>query len=150
MATFAGTSADDFIFPTANGVDYRGGQGNDTYIISSLIPANALISIIDTEGTNRIQLADGLSIASSNFLANAVEILLSNGAKIRILGAAHFAYAVGANATAVDVADPTNALATRPAPAHASRSPRAAGAARTAGCRRGCSSRPRSAYPGAP
>ncbi|KFB67149.1 hypothetical protein [Candidatus Accumulibacter vicinus] len=104
MATFAGTSADDFIIPTANGVDYRGGQGNDTYIISALIPASAVITLTDTEGANKVQLADGLTIASSNFLANAVELTLSNGAKIQITGASTFTYDIGANATAGDAA----------------------------------------------
>lgn len=104
MATFAGTSADDFIIPTANGVDYRGGQGNDTYIISALIPASAVITITDTEGANKIQLVDGLTIASSTFLANAVQLTLSNGAQIQITGASTFTYDIGANAISGDVA----------------------------------------------
>jgi len=74
MATFAGTSSDDFIIPTAPGVDYRGGQGNDTYIITNLIPAFAVITITDTEGLNKIQLADGLTIASSTFFSECCTI----------------------------------------------------------------------------
>jgi hypothetical protein len=109
MATFAGTSLDDIIVPTATGVDYRGGQGNDTYILTSLIPASAVINIIDTEGTNKIQLADGLSIASSIFQANATQLTLSNGATIIIQGASSFTYDVGANATAGDAAVAPNA-----------------------------------------
>lgn len=108
MSTFAGTSSNDFIIPTANGVDYRGGQGDDTYIISALIPAGAVIAITDTEGANKIQLADGLTIASSLFLNNAVELTLSNGAKIQITGASSFTYDLGANATAGDVATAPN------------------------------------------
>lgn len=102
MATFAGTSSDDFIIATVNGTEYRGGAGNDTYIITSLIPANAVISIVDTEGANKIQLADGLTIASSSFLANAVELTLSNGAKVQVTGASTFTYDIGANAVAGD------------------------------------------------
>ena len=104
MATIAGSSSDDFILPTADGADYRGGQGNDTYILSALIPANAIIAITDTEGANKIQLADGLTIASSLFMANAVQLTLSNGAVIQLLGAAKFDFDIGANASAGDVA----------------------------------------------
>lgn len=104
MATFAGTSLDDYIITTANGIDYRGGQGNDTYILTNLIPANATIVITDTEGVNKIQLADGLTITSSAFLADAVQLTLSNGAKIQITGASSFKYDIGANATAGDIA----------------------------------------------
>ncbi len=108
MATFAGTNSNDFIAPTANGVDYRGGQGDDTYLISALIPADAVIAITDTEGANKIQLADGLTIASSLFYANAVQLTLSNGAKIQITGASNFVYDLGANASADDIATTPN------------------------------------------
>lgn len=108
MATIAGSSSDDFITPTANGGDYRGGQGNDTYLISALVPAGAAITITDTEGTNKIQLADGLTIASSTFTANAVQLTLSNGAVITLLGASTFAFDIGANASAGDAATTPN------------------------------------------
>ena len=55
MATIAGSSANDFMIPTVNNGDYRGLQGDDTYIITSLIPANAVVTITDTEGANKIQ-----------------------------------------------------------------------------------------------
>jgi hypothetical protein len=57
-------------------------------------------TISDTEGANVIQLVDGLTIASSIFYGNAVQLTLSNGAKVQILGAAAFGYQVGANAPA--------------------------------------------------
>ncbi|NMQ07229.1 hypothetical protein E4Q08_19285 [Candidatus Accumulibacter phosphatis] len=110
MATsVSGTTSDDLLIPTVNDATYRGGAGNDTYILTSAIPASAIITISDTEGTNRIQLVDGLSIQSSSFLNNATELTLSSGAKIRILGAVNFVYDVGANATSGDVAEHPNA-----------------------------------------
>ena len=74
MATsVSGTTSDDLLIPTVNDATYRGGAGNDTYILTSAIPASAIITISDTEGTNRIQLVDGLSIQSSSFLNNATD-----------------------------------------------------------------------------
>lgn len=102
MASLAGTSSDDFLIATANGTEYRGGKGNDTYILTPLIPTNAVITIIDTEGANKVQLAEGLTIASSKFFADAAELTLSNGAIVRILGASKFTFDIGANAVAGD------------------------------------------------
>jgi hypothetical protein len=84
--TIPGSPADDFIVVTNPDGSYRAGAGSDTYLISALTPANATINIVDTEGANRIQLADGLTIASSLFFANAVQLTLSNGAKVQIQG----------------------------------------------------------------
>ena len=104
MATILGSSGSDFIIPTVAGSTYRGGQGDDTYILSSAIPAGANLIIVDTEGANKIQLTDGLSIASSSFFNNAVQLTLSNGATIQIQGASSFTYELGANAIAADPA----------------------------------------------
>jgi hypothetical protein len=95
------TAGHDSIIPTEDGQTYLGGAGNDSYILSeSLIVADSTIVIQDTEGANKIQLVDGLSIASSTVTANAVELSLSNGAKIQILGADNFGYDIGGNALA--------------------------------------------------
>lgn len=104
MAAVSGTSSDDFFVPSVNGADYRGGKGNDTYIITAAIPSNAIVTITDKEGMDRIQLTDGLTISSGTFFANAVELTLSNGSKVRVLEATHFHFEVGANATSGDTA----------------------------------------------
>ena len=92
------TSGNDFIIPSENGQTYLGGAGNDTYILSgALISSNATLVIMDTEGTNKIQLVGGLSIASSIVTNNALELTLNNNAKIQILGADNFGYDVGGN-----------------------------------------------------
>jgi hypothetical protein len=65
MATINASTGADIIVPSNNGDTYRGLEGNDTYIISNAIAANAKVTIVDTSGTNTIQLVDGLSIASS-------------------------------------------------------------------------------------
>lgn len=104
MAFVPGTQSDDILIPTANGGDYRGGAGNDTYIITKATAANGVIQITDTEGVNTVQLADGLTVTSSSFTANAVELTLSNGSKVQVLGASTFKFEVGANLTAGDTA----------------------------------------------
>jgi S-layer protein len=93
------TQGNDFIVPTEDGQTYLGGAGNDTYMLSSAtVAAGATIVIQDTEGTNKIQLVDGLEIASSTVYNNALELTLSNGAVIQIVGASNFGYDVGGNA----------------------------------------------------
>jgi hypothetical protein len=95
------TQGNDFIVPTEDGQTYLGGAGNDTYMLSdSTVAAGATIVINDTEGTNKIQLVGGLSIASSQVTSNALQLTLTNGAVIQVLGAANFGYDVGGNALA--------------------------------------------------
>ena len=100
MATISNaTTGNDILVPTNDDVTYRGLSGDDVYILSSAIAANAKISIVDTAGANRIQLVDGLSIASSRFAADAVELTLSNGAVVTVNGADNFTFEVGGNDT---------------------------------------------------
>jgi len=72
MATINASTGADIIVPSNNGTTYRGLEGNDTYIISNAIAANAKVTIVDTSGTNTIQLVDGLSISSSKFAGDSV------------------------------------------------------------------------------
>ena len=82
-----------------------GAGGNDTYILSpSAIDANAVITISDTQGVNKIQLIGGLSITSSVVASGTAELTLSNGAKITILGADTFSFITGGN----PLTDPVN------------------------------------------
>ena len=99
MATINHGSGADIIVPSNNGTTYRGLAGDDTYIISNSIAANATITIVDTSGSNKIQLVDGLSVQSSKFAADAVQLTLSNGAVVTINGASNFTFDVGGNAT---------------------------------------------------
>lgn len=74
------------------------GAGNDTYVLSpSTLSANQVIEISDTQGANKLQLIGGLTIASSSVASNGVELTLSNGAKVTVLGADTFSYEVGGN-----------------------------------------------------
>ncbi|MDC0070710.1 calcium-binding protein [Rhodobiaceae bacterium] len=100
MATINHSSGADIIVPSNNGTTYRGLGGDDTYIISNSIAANAAITIVDTSGTNKIQLVDGLSVASTKFAADAAQLTLSNGAVVTINGASNFDFDLGGNSTA--------------------------------------------------
>ncbi len=98
--TIAFSTAKDTITIGTPGEKYMGGAGDDVYIISNYTTsAGDAITIDDTEGANKIQLVDGLSITSSTVLANALELTLSNGAVVRVLGASSFDFEVGGNET---------------------------------------------------
>ena len=64
MASLNFNSGKNFIIPTENDMTYRGLGGDDVYIISKAIPSNAKIQIIDTEGSNIIELVDGIIITT--------------------------------------------------------------------------------------
>ncbi len=98
--TVPGTLGDDVLAPSG-GNSYLGGGGNDVYIISPhTLSGLVTAKIIDSEGSNVIQLVGGLTIASSTFFSSAVQLTLSNGASVQILGASGFSYQLGANAPA--------------------------------------------------
>jgi hypothetical protein len=48
MATINHSAGADIIVPSNNGTTYRGLGGDDTYILSNSIAANAAITIVDT------------------------------------------------------------------------------------------------------
>jgi hypothetical protein len=88
----------DIIVPKLAGESYRGGDGDDIYIISNAtVDAGEPVIISDTSGLNEIQLIDGLEVESSLIDSDAVQLTLSNGAVIQILGAGSFNFNVGGN-----------------------------------------------------
>ena len=103
MATLNFNSGNNYIIPSENNMTYRGQQGNDVYIISKATEDNAIIKIIDTEGSNVIQLVDGLIITTSLFTKNAARLTLSDGSEITINGADKFTYETSGNATSGDI-----------------------------------------------
>ena len=103
MATLNFNSGKNFIIPTEDDMTYRGLGGDDIYIISKAIGGNTKIQIIDTEGSNTIQLIDGLTIANSLFTKNATRLTLSNGSEITVNGADKFIYETSGNSTTGDI-----------------------------------------------
>lgn len=102
------SSDNDIIIPTLHNTTYRGLEGDDTYIITSAISDESKINIIDTEGTNIIQLTDGLSILSSKFASTAFQITLTNNAEITINSSHKNFYEIGGNATIGLIVDQNN------------------------------------------
>ena len=83
------------VFLVQRGITGKG-EGDDTYVFSEhVLDANGTVTISDTEGANRIQLIDGLSISSSVVANNTVRLILSNGTVVDILGAATMDYVIG-------------------------------------------------------
>ncbi len=103
MATLNFNSGNNYIIPTENNMTYRGQQGDDVYIISKATEDNAIIKIIDTEGSNVIQLVDGITISASLFTKNAARLTLSDGTELTINGADKFSYETSGNSTSGDI-----------------------------------------------
>ena len=103
MASLNFNSSKNFIIPSEDDMTYRGLGGDDVYIISNAIDSNKKIQIIDTEGSNIIQLIDGITISTSLFTKNATRLTLSNGSEITINGADKFTYETSGNSTTGDI-----------------------------------------------
>ena len=93
---------DDFelVQRTSPGV-LSAGQGDDTYLLSpSTLNGDEELTLQDGQGSNRIQLVEGLQIAASTVATNALRLVLDNGAVINVNGADEFRFETGANAVA--------------------------------------------------
>lgn len=90
------------------GDDLQGLAGDDTYIVTNALANSAeqfgrVLVITDTEGSNRLQLADGLAIANLQFLGgNALQVTLTNNLRIQVVGADRFSFDIGGNAATPD------------------------------------------------
>lgn len=94
------TSGNDYnILQETDSAVVSAGAGDDTYILSTVtIGADQVMTISDTQGSNTLQLVDGLTISSSLVTNDAVQLTLSNNAVITVLGASSFNFDVGGNA----------------------------------------------------
>ena len=96
------TTMSEILILTGQGTSIRGLAGDDTYILSNLIPENSKISIVDTDGDNVIQIPDNTYIDATLFTKNASRVTLSDGREITINSADKFTYNIGANVTTGD------------------------------------------------
>ena len=88
---------DDIIVPTNDKFTYRGLGGDDTYILTS--KSDTSIDIIDTDGSNVIQLPEWSKIKSIIFTSDAVRITCDDMTTFTINGADKFTYDIGGNKT---------------------------------------------------
>ena len=98
MTTLNLTENNDIIIPTNDNTTYRGLDGNDTYILVSQ-KNSASVSIIDTKGSNVIQLPEWSKIKSISVAKDALRITCDNMTVFTINGADEFSYDIGGNST---------------------------------------------------
>ena len=98
MTTLNLSSNNDIVIPTNDGTTYRGLGGNDTYILVSQKESSS-VSIIDTEGSNVIQLPEWSKIKSIVVAKTALKITCDNMTVFTINGADKFSYDIGGNTT---------------------------------------------------
>ena len=92
------TANNDIIIPTNDDTTYRGLGGDDTYILVSQ-KSSASVSIIDTEGSNIIQLPEWSKIKSIVVAKTALKITCDDMTVFTINGADKFSYDIGGNFT---------------------------------------------------
>ena len=97
MTTQNYSQLEDIIVPTNDNFTYRGLGGNDTYILTS--KSDSSIDIIDTDGSNVIQLPEWSKIKSIIFTSDAVRITCDDMTTFTISGADKFTYDIGGNKT---------------------------------------------------
>ena len=98
MATINLSANNDVIIPTNDDTTYRGLNGDDTYILVSQEESSS-ISIIDTEGSNVIQLPEWSKIKSIVVAKTALKITCDDMTVFTINGADKFSYDIGGNLT---------------------------------------------------
>ena len=98
MATINLSANNDVIIPTDDDTTYRGLSGDDTYRLVSQEESSS-ISIIDTEGSNVIQLPEWSKIKSIVVAKTALKITCDDMTVFTINGADKFSYDIGGNLT---------------------------------------------------
>lgn len=74
------------------------GAGSDRYVLdTAVLSAGQRLSLFDPLGTNTLQLVGGLQVVSSQVTSNALQLTLSNGATLNVLGASSFRFQTGGN-----------------------------------------------------
>lgn len=72
--------------------------GDDTYILSgATLSQSSTYTVTDTQGSNSIQLAGGLSLSGFQVASSALQLTFSSGAVVNILDAQLFTYEAGGN-----------------------------------------------------
>ena len=98
MATINLSKLNDIIIPTNNGDTYRGNEGDDTYILVSQ-ESSSSVSIIDTKGSNTIQLPEWSKVKSILVSKDAIRLTCDDMTIFTINGADKFLYDIGGNLT---------------------------------------------------
>ena len=93
------SSGDNVIVADGQAKTLRGLDGNDTYFVSNLLPKNSTIEVIDTSGSNTIQIAANTKIIKTLWTKDATRLTLEDDRVITINGADNFTFNMGGNIT---------------------------------------------------
>ncbi|MDA8852684.1 VCBS repeat-containing protein [Hyphomicrobiales bacterium] len=92
-------SGDNIIIADGQAKTLRGLDGDDTYFISNLLPENSSITIIDTSGTNTIQIPSNTQVTKSQWAKDTVRLTFEDSRVITVNNADEFSYNLGGNVT---------------------------------------------------
>ena len=93
------SSGNNIIVADGQAKTLRGLDGDDTYFISNLLPKNSTIEVIDTSGSNTIQIAANTKVVKTLWTKDATRLTFEDGRVITINGADNFTYNMGGNVT---------------------------------------------------
>jgi len=93
------SSGDNIIVADGQAKTLRGLDGNDTYFVSNLLPKNSTIEVIDTSGSNTIQIAANTKIIKTLWTKDATRLTFEDDRVITINGADNFTFNMGGNIT---------------------------------------------------
>ena len=93
------SSGDNIIIADGQAKTLRGLDGNDTYFVSNLLPKNSTIEVIDTSGTNTVQIAANTKVIKTLWTKDAARLTFEDDKVITINGADKFTFNMGGNVT---------------------------------------------------
>ena len=93
------SSGDNIIIADGQAKTLRGLAGNDTYFVSNLLPKNSTIEIIDTSGTNTVQIPANTKVIKTLWTKDAARLTFEDDRVITINGADKFTFNMGGNVT---------------------------------------------------
>jgi len=93
------SSGDNIIIADGQAKTLRGLDGNDTYFVSNLLPKDSTIEIIDTSGTNTVQIAANTKVIKTLWTKDAARLTFEDDRVITINGADKFTFNMGGNVT---------------------------------------------------
>ena len=92
-------AGDNVIIADGQAKTLRGLDGDDTYFISNLLPEKSSTTIIDTSGTNTIQIPSNTAVTKSQWAKDTVRLTFEDSRVITVNNADTFSYNLGGNVT---------------------------------------------------
>ena len=93
------SSGNNIIVADGQAKTLRGLDGDDTYFVSNLLPKNSSIEIIDTSGSNTVQIAANTKVVKTLWTKDATRLTFEDDKVITINGADNFTFNMGGNVT---------------------------------------------------